>query len=93
MLRSHYEGTSHDPYTNGLNGKEPWRSRLHSLRGDPRKWSTQAGYAGAVAYGNFLLQALKNQSFQRLSKEKTGVSVKKWYLDQPDPLYFAEKGK
>ena len=25
VLRSHYEGTSHDPYTNGLNGKEPWR--------------------------------------------------------------------
>ena len=25
VLRNHYEGTSHDPYTNGLNGKEPWR--------------------------------------------------------------------
>ncbi len=25
MLRDHYEGTKHDPYTNGLNGKESWR--------------------------------------------------------------------
>ncbi|WYX00389.1 C69 family dipeptidase [Proteus vulgaris] len=25
MLRNHFEGTEHDPYTNGLNGKEPWR--------------------------------------------------------------------
>ncbi|EBI9233552.1 C69 family dipeptidase [Salmonella enterica] len=25
VLRSHYEGTKHDPYSNGLNGKEPWR--------------------------------------------------------------------
>ncbi len=25
VLSSHYEGTEHDPYTNGLNNKEPWR--------------------------------------------------------------------
>nr|WP_314267262.1 C69 family dipeptidase [uncultured Moellerella sp.] len=25
MLRDHYEGTKHDPYTHGLNGKESWR--------------------------------------------------------------------
>lgn len=25
MLRNHFEGTKHDPYTNGLNGEEPWR--------------------------------------------------------------------
>ena len=25
IMRDHYEGTEHDPYTNGLNGKEPWR--------------------------------------------------------------------
>ena len=81
------------PFQGGAWKREGSVSRLHSLRGDPRKWSTQAGYAGAVAYGNFLLQALKNESLQRLSKENTGVSVKKWYLDQPDPLYFAEKGK
>lgn len=24
-LRNHFEGTKHDPYTNGLNGKESWR--------------------------------------------------------------------
>ena len=24
-MRDHYEGTEHDPYTNGLNGKERWR--------------------------------------------------------------------
>ncbi len=25
IMRDHYEGTEHDPYTNGLNGKERWR--------------------------------------------------------------------
>ena len=25
IMRDHYEGTEHDPYTNGLNGKEHWR--------------------------------------------------------------------
>lgn len=25
VLRSHYEGSAHDPYTNGLNGSESWR--------------------------------------------------------------------
>ena len=25
MLRDHYEGTKHDPYSNGLNGQESWR--------------------------------------------------------------------
>lgn len=25
MLRNHFEGTEHDPYTNGLNDQEPWR--------------------------------------------------------------------
>lgn len=25
ILRNHYQGTKHDPYSNGLNGKEEWR--------------------------------------------------------------------
>lgn len=25
IMRNHYDGTDHDPYTNGLNGQEPWR--------------------------------------------------------------------
>jgi len=25
VMRDHYVGTDHDPYTNGLNGSEPWR--------------------------------------------------------------------
>ncbi len=25
VMRDHYVGTDHDPYTNGLNGQEPWR--------------------------------------------------------------------
>lgn len=25
VLRNHYDGTKHDPYSNGLNRKEPWR--------------------------------------------------------------------
>jgi nitrogenase molybdenum-iron protein alpha chain len=81
------------PFQGGAWKRNGSVSRLHALRGDPRPWSTQSGYTGAIAYGNFLIQALKNESFQRLAAEKTGQGVKDWYLEQPDPLYFAEKGK
>lgn len=34
-------------------------TRVHSLRGDPNLWAQQSAYAGAVAYGNFLLRLLR----------------------------------
>ncbi|MDR3223321.1 MAG: nitrogenase [Methanobrevibacter sp.] len=67
-------------------------ARLHAVRGDPTIQSAQIGYSGSIAYGNFLLQALKNTSYQRIMIEKTGIAYQDWYLNQPDPLYFAEKG-
>jgi nitrogenase molybdenum-iron protein alpha chain len=68
-------------------------TRIHSLRGDADPWSAQSGYAGAVAFGNFLLQSFKNRSYNKTLSEKTEKSYKDWWYEQPDPLYYLEKGK
>jgi nitrogenase molybdenum-iron protein alpha chain len=65
-------------------------TRVHALRGDINRWAQQSAYAGAVAYGNFLLQAFKSTSLQRTMKEKTPDSYKPWYFEQDNPLYFID---
>jgi len=66
-------------------------TRIHALRGDARKWSAQAGYKGAVAYGNFLLQSLKNRAFQRTMLAKTPDTYRPWWYKQPNPLHYIDK--
>ncbi|MGI5938431.1 MAG: nitrogenase, partial [Methanoculleus thermophilus] len=66
-------------------------TRIHALRGDPHPWSAQSGYTGAVAYGNFLLQALKSRSFQKTLKEKTKDSYRDWWFKQSNPLYYMKR--
>lgn len=65
-------------------------TRVHALRGDPNLWAQQSAYAGAVAYGNFLLQGFKSTSLQRTMKEKTQDGYKSWYYEQENPLYFID---
>jgi len=65
-------------------------TRVHALRGDPNLWAQQSAYAGAVAYGNFLLQAFKSKSLQQTMKEKTADNYKAWYFEQDNPLYFRD---
>jgi nitrogenase molybdenum-iron protein alpha chain len=65
-------------------------TRVHALRGDPNLWAQQSAYAGAVAYGNFLLQAFKSRSLQQTMKEKTADNYKAWYFEQDNPLYFRD---
>lgn len=66
-------------------------TRIHALRGDSRQWSAQAGYKGAIAYGNFLLQATRNQAFQKTMLAKTPDTYREWWYQQADPLYFLHK--
>ncbi len=66
-------------------------TRIHALRGDSRQWSAQAGYKGAIAYGNFLLQSMKNKAFQKTMLAKTPDSYNDWWYEQPDPLHFTKK--
>jgi len=66
-------------------------TRVHALRGDPMPWSQQSAYAGAVAYGNFLLQAWKSSSWQKTMMAKTKTGIKDWYFKQPNPLYYLEE--
>jgi nitrogenase molybdenum-iron protein alpha chain len=79
------------PFQGGAYKREKSVTRLHALRGDPDPPSTQAGYAGAIAYGEFLLQSLKNKSFETNMKEKTSDTYKEWWYEQPDPLYYLDK--
>ncbi len=65
-------------------------TRVHALRGDANIWAQQSAYAGAVAYGNFLLQAFKSTTLQRTMKENTKDSYKSWYYEQENPLYFLD---
>jgi len=80
------------PFQGGAYKREKGMTRIHALRADPDPWSAQNGYAGAVAYGNFLLQSLKSTSLQKTLLTKTGDSYKDWWYEQPDPLYYLNKG-
>lgn len=79
------------PFQGGAYKREKSVTRLHALRGDPDVWSLQSGYGGAIAYGEFLVQSLKNKSFGKTIKAKTSDSYKEWWYEQPDPLYYLDK--
>lgn len=79
------------PFQGGAYKREKSVTRLHALRGDPDPWSLQTGYAGAIAYGEFLIQSLQNKSFGKTIKAKTADSYKDWWYKQPDPLYYLDK--
>jgi nitrogenase molybdenum-iron protein alpha chain len=79
------------PFQGSAYKREKSMTRIHALRGDGRHWSAQAGYAGAIACGNFLLQATKNGSFQQTMLAKTEDPYKDWWYQQPDPHFFHRK--
>lgn len=79
------------PFMGSAYKREKEQTRIHALRGDARDWSTQAGYKGAVACGNFLVQATKNRSFQQTMLAKTPDTYHDWWYDQPNPHYYHKK--
>lgn len=84
------------PFMGSAYKREKGQTRIHALRGDAREWSTQAGYRGAVACGNFLLQSTKNRAFQTTMLKKTPEPYHDWWFQQPDPHHFfkdAEEAK
>lgn len=79
------------PFMGSAYKREKGQTRIHALRGDARDWSTQAGYKGAVACGNFLLQSTRNRAFQNTMLAKTPDPYHDWWYQQPDPHYFFKK--
>ncbi|ADY57049.1 oxidoreductase/nitrogenase component 1 [Syntrophobotulus glycolicus DSM 8271] len=79
------------PFQGNAYKREKGATRIHSARGDAREWSAQAGYKGAIASGNFLLQSTRNRSFQQTMLEKTPDVYNEWWYNQPDPLYFTKE--
>lgn len=65
-------------------------TRTHALRGDTNIWARQSAYAGAVAYGAFLLQGFKSKSLQKTMMTKTEDGYKDWYYKQENPLVFLD---
>lgn len=78
------------PFQGGAYKRGKGATRVHALRGDPLPWSRQSGYAGAVACGNFLLQAFESQTFQKALYEKTDDIYQDWWYQQPNPLYYLQ---
>lgn len=76
------------PFQGSAYKRDKGMTRIHALRGDPREWSTQAGYKGAVAAGNFLLQSTKNRSFQQTMKANTDETYTDWWYQQAKPVYL-----
>lgn len=79
------------PFMGSAYKREKGQTRIHALRGDAREWSAQAGYMGAVACGNFLLQSTKNKAFQKTMLAKTEDPYHEWWYQQPDTHYFLRK--
>jgi nitrogenase molybdenum-iron protein alpha chain len=65
-------------------------TRTHALRGDANLWAQQSAYAGAIAYGSFLLQGFKSKSLQSTMMAKTEDGYKEWYYEQDNPLVFLD---
>jgi len=56
-----------------------------------RSMESSKWLCGAIAYGEFLIQSLKNESFGKTIKAKTADSYKDWWYEQSDPLYYLDK--
>lgn len=76
------------PMKGGSYKRDSSITRIHALRGDPLPWSQQIGYAGAIAFANFMLQSLQNKAFPKTMVEKTPDLYKKWWYEQPNPLHY-----
>ena len=81
------------PFQGSAYKREKGMTRVHALRGDPREWSGQAGYKGAVACGNFLLQSTRNKAFQQTMLANTEDTYTEWWYKQPKPLYLKEEAE
>lgn len=78
------------PFQGGSWKRDTQVTRIHSLRGDPDPASAQSAYSGAVAFGEFLLRAFKNKSYQKTLSEKSEPAYKDWWYEQDNPLYFVD---
>lgn len=78
------------PFQGGSWKRDTQVTRIHSLRGDPDPASAQTAYSGAVAFGEFLLKAFQNKSYQKTLSEKSKPAYKDWWYEQDNPLYFVE---
>jgi nitrogenase molybdenum-iron protein alpha chain len=64
---------------------------IHYLRGDNHPSRTQAGYAGAVAYGDMIVRCFKNPALTKLIGRLGEQPYKEWWYNA-DPMHFVKDG-
>lgn len=62
---------------------------IHYLRGDNHPSRTQAGYTGAIAYGNMIVRCFKNTSLTKLIRRTVDEPYKEWWYDA-EPMHFVK---
>lgn len=77
------------PFKGGKFDTNKAMGTIHFLRGDFHPSRTQAGYNGAIAYGNMCLRAFNNTALAKLISDTTDDPYKDWWYDV-DPLYFVK---
>lgn len=79
------------PFKGGVIKSAKTIATIHWLRGDHHPSMTQAGYAGAVGYGNMILRCFQNNALTKLLASFDDEPYKDWWYEA-DPMHFV-KGK
>ncbi len=79
------------PFKGGVIKSAKTIATIHWLRGDHHPSMTQAGYAGAVGYGNMILRCFQNNALTKLLASFDDEPYKEWWYEA-DPMHFV-KGK
>ncbi len=77
------------PFKGGKFDTNKAMGTIHFLRGDFHPTRTQAGYKGAIAYGNMCLRAFNNTALAKLISNTTDDPYKDWWYHE-DPLYYVK---
>lgn len=79
------------PMTGGVNKRPIGTPRIHSFRGDLTNYGIQYGYAGVLGFGDVMLRALNNPSFNKNVAANTKKPYKEWLYSQEAPLIKEEE--
>ncbi|PWB49689.1 MAG: nitrogenase [Candidatus Methanoperedenaceae archaeon] len=77
------------PFKGGKFETDKAMGTIHFLRGDNHASRTQAGYNGAIAYGEMCLRSFHNTSLGKLISDTTEDPYKAWWYEA-DPMYFVK---
>jgi nitrogenase molybdenum-iron protein alpha chain len=77
------------PFKGGVIKSAKTIATIHWLRGDHHPSQTQAGYAGAVGYGDMILRCFQNDGLTKLLASFDDSPYKEWWY-HADPMHFVK---